>query len=311
MKSCCGIPLGYVLGDEQKLVIDPLTAPLVQEIFARYAEGETVRAIVESLNERGLQSKRNKPFSMGSFNALLRNRKYIGEYQYQDVVIPGGVPAIISEELFNRVQARMEKNKRTPASAKAAEEYLLTTKLFCGDCERMMVGESGTSRTGATHYYYKCGNAKRRKGCKRKAVKKNWIERAAVVLTVNRVLQDAEIDKISDKLIALQDREDIALPALRQQLEETEKAIDNLLTAIQQGIITKSTKKRMDDGDVNSKVYQKQMIDIFINSIYAFDDRLVFTYNFQGGTQTVSLADIEVAFGSDLVSMRHHTIPPE
>lgn len=334
-----GIPLGYVLGDEQKLVIDPLTAPLVQEIFARYAEGETVRSIVESLNERGLQSKRNKPFSMGSFNALLRNRKYIGEYQYQDVIIPGGVPAIISEELFNRVQARMEKNKRTPASAKAAEEYLLTTKLFCGDCERMMVGESGTSRTGATHYYYKCGNAKRRKGCKRKAVKKDWIERAAVVLTVNRVLQDAEIDKIADKLIALQDREDIALPALRQQLEETEKTIDNLLTAIQKGIITKSTKKRMDDleaqkedlelnilqaeikkprytkpqvvawigqfkyGDVNSKVYQKQMIDIFINSIYAFDDRLVFTYNFQGGTQTVSLADIEAAFGSDLVSM--------
>jgi len=137
----------------------------------------------------------------------------------------------------------------------------------------------------------------------------------------------------------LQDREDIALPALRQQLEETEKAIDNLLTAIQQGIITKSTKMRMDDleaqkedlelnilqaeikkprytkpqvvawigqfkyGNVNSKVYQKQMIDIFINSIYAFDDRLVFTYNFQGGTQTVSLADIEAAFGSDLVSL--------
>lgn len=205
-----GIPLGYVLGDEQKLVIDPLIAPLVQEIFARYAEGETIRSIVESLNERGLQSKRNKPFSMGSFNALLRNRKYIGEYQYQDVIIPGGVPAIISEELFNRVQARMEKNKRTPASAKAAEEYLLTTKLFCRDCERMMVGESGTSRIRATHYYYKCGNAKRRKGCKRKAVKKDWIERAAVVLTVNRVLQDAEIDKIADKLIALQDREDMS-----------------------------------------------------------------------------------------------------
>ena len=36
-------------------------------------------------------------FSMSSFNALLKNRKYIGEYRYQDVVIPGGVPAIVPE----------------------------------------------------------------------------------------------------------------------------------------------------------------------------------------------------------------------
>ncbi|MEI3552223.1 MAG: hypothetical protein V8Q17_06585 [Acutalibacteraceae bacterium] len=35
----------------------------------------------------------------------------------------------------------MEKNKRTPARAKAEEEYLLTTKLFYGHCGRMMIGE--------------------------------------------------------------------------------------------------------------------------------------------------------------------------
>lgn len=242
-----GIPLGYLLGDEQKLVVDPLTAPIVLEIFKRYAEGETVRSIIESLNGRGLQTKHNIPFSMGSFTALLKNRKYIGEYKYQDVVIKDGVPAIVPEDLFNRVQERMEKNKRKPASAKAEEEYLLTTKLFCGDCERMMIGESGRSHTGTVYYYYKCGGAKRRSGCKRKAIKKDWIERATVILTVNRVLQDEEIDRISDKLVALQEREDTALPALQQQLEETEKAIDNLLTAIQQGILTKFTKKRMDD----------------------------------------------------------------
>ena len=65
-----------------------MTAPVVLEIFTRYADGETVRAIVESLNERGLQTKHNKPYSLGSFNAILKNRKYIGEYRYQDVVIP-------------------------------------------------------------------------------------------------------------------------------------------------------------------------------------------------------------------------------
>jgi hypothetical protein len=235
------------LGDEQKLIIDPQTAPLVVEIFKRYSEGETVRSIVDDLNSRNLKTKRNRPFSMNSFNALLKNRKYIGEYQYQDVIIPGGVPAIVPEDLFYRVQQRMEKNKRAPARAKAEDEFLLTTKLFCGQCERMMVGESGTSRTKKVHYYYKCGNAKRKKGCTKKAVKKNWIERVAVLMTVNRVLRDEEIDRIANDLVAMQDREDTMLPVLRQQLADAEKGIENMLNAIQQGIITASTKARLEE----------------------------------------------------------------
>ena len=124
-----------------------------------------MRSIIEDFNSRGLTTKRGKPFNINSFNALLKNRKYIGEYRYQDVVISGGVPAIVPEDLFYRVQQRMEKNKRAPAHTKAKEsEFLLTTKLFCGKCERMMVGESGKSHTGAMHYYYKCGNAKRKNG---------------------------------------------------------------------------------------------------------------------------------------------------
>jgi DNA invertase Pin-like site-specific DNA recombinase len=330
-----GIPLGYVLGDEQKLVIDPLTAPLVQEAFTRYAEGETMKAIVESFNERGLTTKKNQPFNINSFNVLFKNRKYIGEYKYQDVIIPGGVPTIISEELFDRVQERKDKNKRAPARAKADAEYLLTTKLICGDCERLLIGESGTSHTGKIHNYYKCAGAKRRRGCKKKTVKKDWIERIVVIWTVNRVLQDEEIDKIADKLVIEQEREDALLPSLHQQLAEAEKGIDNLLNAIQQGLFNVSAKKRMDEleaqkeylevsilqaelarpkytkdemvrwisqfkyGDVNSVDYQRQIIDIFVNAIRLYDDKIIFTYNYKDGTETISLADIEAALGSD------------
>ena len=211
-----GIPLGYLLGSDQKLVIDPVTAPLVEEIFRRYADGETVRSIVEDFNNRGLKTKYGHSFSMNSFSRILKNRKYIGEYQYQDVVIPDGVPAIISNDQFYRVQERIEKNKRAPAMAKADADYLLTTKLFCGMCERMMVGESGTSRTGDKHYYYKCAGAKRTKDCKKKSVKKEWIEKAVVVLTVNRVLKDDEINHIADNIIALQESEDTTIPALKK-----------------------------------------------------------------------------------------------
>ena len=342
-----GIPLGYLLGNEQKLVLDPVTAPIVREIFQRYADGEIVRTIVEDFNRRGLKTKNGKPFSPNSFNRILKNRKYIGEYQYQDVIIPGGVPAILSDDLFYRVQARLEKNKRAPATAKADVDYLLTTKLFCGLCERMMIGESGTSHTGDKHYYYKCAGAKRKLGCKKKSVKKDFIERAAVILTVNRVLRDEEISRIADSILALQNSEDATIPALKKQLADTERGIENMLNAIQQGVLTSSTKERLEAlekqrdnlkiavlqaelqkpkytkeqivswidqfkyGDVNSREYQKRIIDTFVNSLYLFDDRLVITYNFKGGTETITLKDVEAVYGSDLKAMSPPLKAPE
>ena len=329
------IPLGYLLGQEQKLVIDPITAPIVQEAFTRYADGETMKAIVKSFNERGLTTKKNQPFNINSFNVMFTNRKYIGEFKYMDIIIPGGVPALVSEEVFDRVQNRKEKNKVASARTKAYEEYLLSTKIICGHCERMMVGESGTSKTGKIHNYYKCAGVKKHTGCKKKSVKKEWIERVVVVWTVDKVLKDEEIDRIADKLVLMQEQEDSLLPSMRQQLTETEKAIDNLLNAIQQGLFNDSAKKRMDDleakkanlefsllqaelvkpkytkdemvrwisqfkyGDADSVDYQRQIIDIFVNSIRLYDDKIIFTYNYKDGTDTISLVDIEAALGSD------------
>ena len=123
-----GVPLGYLLDKKaQKLAIDPTTAPLVVEVFEKYADGKSVRSIVEDLNVRGLRTKKGQPFNINSFSSLLKNRKYIGEYRYQDVVIEGGVPAIVPEDLFNRVQERMEKNRFSvcDVDGDGAEELIL------------------------------------------------------------------------------------------------------------------------------------------------------------------------------------------
>ena len=78
----------------------------------------------------------------------LANKKYIGVYTYRDIEIPDGIPRIISDELFNKVQEILGKNKKAPARAKATIEYILTTKIFCGHCRAMMTGVSGTARNG-------------------------------------------------------------------------------------------------------------------------------------------------------------------
>lgn len=140
------------------------------------------------MKDRGIKTRKGKDFTFSSVGALLKNRKYIGEYKYGDVVIPNGIPKIIDEDLFERVQIRMRANQKAPAKAKAQEEYLLTTKLFCGDCGWLMVGESGKGHQGNIYRYYKCGGTKKKLGCKRKAIKKDWIEQTVVRLTVLMVL---------------------------------------------------------------------------------------------------------------------------
>ena len=66
-------------------------------------------------------------------------------------------------------------NKCAPSRHKAVDDYLLTTKLYCGKCKSFMVGESGNAR-GRRYSYYRCVNTKRNKTCDKKAVKKDWIE---------------------------------------------------------------------------------------------------------------------------------------
>ena len=86
--------------------------------------------------------------------------------------------------LFNKVQEKLAKNKKAPARHKAEESYLLTTKLHCGCCGALMFGESGTSRTGEVYRYYKCATAKKKKGCKKKTIRKQWLEDLVVNQTI-------------------------------------------------------------------------------------------------------------------------------
>lgn len=91
----------------------------------------------------------------------------------------------------------MAKNKKAPARHKAEDDYLLTTKLFCGYCGAYLCGESGTSRTGIVHHYYKCVSVKKkRKECHKKPVKKVWIEDLVVSAAMEMIMDDDAIEAI-------------------------------------------------------------------------------------------------------------------
>lgn len=329
------IPFGYIINSERYYEIDPLTAPIVLEIFTRYADGQTIKEISEDMNARGVfTATKYKYTNKSSLHNLLKNRRYIGEYRYGDTITPDGMPAIVPQDIFDKVRERMEKNKHKPAAMKADEEYILTTKLFCGKCGTMMVGVGGTSKTGKVHHYYKCGNAIYRKSCDKKTVKKAWIERIIVALTREFVLRDETIDRLANAIVALQMQENSTIPFLQKQLNDIQKRIGNLLNAIEEGLMNASARGRLDDleakkadleiaiakekiektpltkeqivfwisrfkdGDIDDPAYRKSIVDIFVNSIFLYDDKLVIAFNWKDGTKTVTLAEMESTMNS-------------
>ena len=159
---------GYTLDSERKFHIDPLASPFVLESFTKYRDGLTMKEIRDWLNENGIKNPVGGEFTYNSVEHMLKNRRYIGELKFRDVVVPDAIPPIVPLELFDDVQEKIAKNKKAPARRKAEDDYLLTTKLHCGCCGALMFGESGTSATGRTYYYYKCANVKRRRGCNKR-----------------------------------------------------------------------------------------------------------------------------------------------
>ena len=171
--------------------------------------------------------------NLNSVQRMLSNRRYMGEYTFRDIVVPDGIPVIVPKELFDRVQEKMAKNKKAPARHKAEDDYLLTTKLFCGYCGAYLCGESGTSRTGVVHHYYKCVSIKKKRtDCHKKPVRKEWLEDMVVNATMKMLMNDATIDAIVSALMTLQDAENTVLPLYEKQLREVKSSIDNLLNAI-------------------------------------------------------------------------------
>jgi len=187
--------IGYTVDKDRKFHINPETAPIVREIFEQYASGKTVTEIIMDLNARQVKTSLGKAFNKNSLHRLLRNKRYIGYYIYKDTETPGGMPRIIDDELFERVQRTLDRNKKAPARSRGKEEYLLTTKLFCGYCKEMMIGYGGTGKSGKAYHYYACKNAKK-KLCHKKVVSKELIE-DRIVNACYKMLTDSNINRIA------------------------------------------------------------------------------------------------------------------
>ena len=161
-----------------------------------------------------------------------------------------------------------------------------------------------------------------------KPIRKDWIENL-VIEKIKEILNDCNlIDDIVHLFMEFQEKENTVIPHLQKQLAENAKAIDNMLNAIEQGIITSSTKQRLDaletkrkdleteiaketmkrpllteeqirfwfermnQYDINKTEHRKRLIDTFVNAVFIYNDRIVFTFNYKKDAKTVLFSEL-------------------
>ena len=258
-------------------------------IYARYSAGPRqtdqsidgqLRVCTDFCNSRGLKTSRGNQFNKSSINRIIKNRKYIGEYSCNGIVIEGGMPAIITPEVFSLAQAEAarRRTRRKPKSQKA--EYLLSGRLFCGHCKSAMQGVSGIGGNGNKWYYYYCPNHRGRvKTCDKKQVSRDKIEKAVVDITIKYILQKDVLAKLSQKVYPAQERQSdnknrIAL--YEKKLSDNKKAISNILNAIESGIATATLPARLQELEREQDVIQGELIHLKSEHSKLTEDQILF-----------------------------------
>ena len=334
------LPFGYQKAKDGTIEIDEPRAEIVREIFTRVANQETIMSIAKDLNTRGIKTAIGKEWHRTSFQVMLRSEKYLGVYSWGNVRIEGGMPRIISDELFQRVQEVLKMKKGNRSRANENGEYLLTGKLFCGLCGSPMIGISGTGKSGETYFYYSCNKQRIEKACTKKYARRDWLEFSVASAVCEHLLRDDVIDWIVQGYEAFlqQCRAESMLGTFEAELAEVNASIKNIMKAIEAGIFTPTTKDRLleleaekkqletsialekaaqDDvsadqikflltsfatGDLHSKKYQAVVINTFVDSIYLYEDEFRVFCPFMGkkGSVSVSFAEIDSLSASDV-----------
>ena len=90
-----------------------------------------VPTIIKALTERGVYHN-GKPFAPNTVYHILKNEKYLGIYRNKGEEYDNIYPQIVPIEIFDKVRAKVQKNKYGKRSVLVT--YLFRHKLKCGYC---------------------------------------------------------------------------------------------------------------------------------------------------------------------------------
>lgn len=146
------IPYGYDLV-ARKLVVNPHEAEILRWIFKRFVSIGSVTKLVKDLHNQGITNKAGRPFDKGAVNRILKNRLYLGEAVHKGTSYPGEHDALITPELWGKVDAIRQTNPRKRANnTRAKVPALLKGLLFSATGAAMT--PTSTKKGNKLYRYY-------------------------------------------------------------------------------------------------------------------------------------------------------------
>ena len=228
-----------------KVAVNEAEAPILLHIFEAYAAGNRIPDIVRELDDKGVKNRGN-PFTVNSIYFMLQQEKYTGVYNFNSETFTHIYPAIIPKELFQIVRKRIDKNKT--GKHVIGVDYILMGKCFCGYCGRQLRSAAGTTTDGTILRYYRCPYSKKDPNCHNQSVRKEVLEQIVIDALTKEIAKPENITLITNKVFELycaKFADNTDLRRYEKELAATDKAIKNILAAIEEGIFTPSTKQRL------------------------------------------------------------------
>ena len=260
-------PLGYKVlvaerrGDKDKkvLAVDETEAPLVRRIFSLYLEGDGtsgpigIKKIVSWLNGRNY-SYRGKPFHVSNVDDVLRRTTYAGTHYFnrtnsrtgerrpREQWVPMEVPAIIDEQSFQSVQARLaERNPRQTPPRVVSGPTLLTGIARCGcpNCKGALTIRTGKS---GRYRYYACSRRATRgeTACPGRSIRMERLDDIVLDALEQRVLHPDRLPKLLEAFLEKSDESDgkrrEELASLRTEKTNSVGALNRLYELVEQGL---------------------------------------------------------------------------
>ena len=245
--------LGLTTDENKRFVIDEKTAPTVRFIFEHYAAGESSASIVAQLNAAGKRTSQGNPFNKSSIPRIIQNEMYRGVYSSRayNVRIEDAIPAIIDADLWERAQTMLKINRQLKAKHEPKADYILSGKLFCGQCGRLMKGVSGHSGgNGEVYRYYACSNPQ----CHKHNVPKSMLENKVFCSIRDNLLHPAAMEALADAMMEVQ-KTDSQKPDLERELRDVQRRSKNIMDAIETGSANPQLIARLEITDSELLIY--------------------------------------------------------
>ncbi len=227
----------------KKVVINKEESQIIKEIFLKFSQSYPATQIAEELNARGYKTKQGKPFTDRFVYKTISNSKYFGIVEHDGVIYNNIYPKLIDDAVWKMVQSIHSKNRKQQGNNKPTLNYILTGKLYCGNCKTKMSGCTSTGRHGHRARYYTCRESKGHKDvCANRYVRKEWLEKTVLKNLYAILLDNNKIHRLAE-LICDYQREQAKnnelLNGLIAKRKELQKQTDNIMDAILAGIKTK------------------------------------------------------------------------